>query len=259
MISIQHTYLAKETLYYVRPLTGATSSIEMPYLESIEEQDILDWKRRFLKSAEICGWSVEDSSDYLLALSSLKIRSLYGQQNNPSFMLQSLIQKKYSLNSAERCHAKLMELHLNKFHDIADFAIAIDSVLVRWAAATKPCSELVIAKRESIFLQGLSPETLNFMNIQVISGSKLIYDKIYTTEERISTRIKEKEYLRITNNFQNTQKTPRFNNNNSNPQSISTSNRGTSNNNPTRYKKNYHNWDINNNYNSNSRFTVNQT
>ena len=134
----------KERLHYVRPLTGATFSIEMPYLESIEEQDILDWKRRFLESAEICGWSVEHASDYLLALSSLKIRNLYGQQNNPSLMLQALIQKKYPLNSAERYHAKLMEPHQNKFHDIADLATAIDSVLVRWAAATKASSELVM-------------------------------------------------------------------------------------------------------------------
>ena len=98
----------------------------MPYLESIEKQDIIDWKRRFLESAEICGWSVEKASDYLLALSSLKIRSFYSQQNDPSLMLQTLIQKKYPLNSAERYHANLMELHQNKFHDIADFVIIID-------------------------------------------------------------------------------------------------------------------------------------
>ena len=130
---------------------------------------------------------------------------------------------------------------------------------MRWAAATKSSSELVIAKRESVFLQGLSPETLDLMDLQGIAGSKLIYDKIYTTEERITTRIKENEYLRITNNYQNTQSTPRFYYNNANPQSIPNSNRSTNNNNnPTKFKNDYHKRDINNNYNSNSRFTVNQ-
>ena len=61
-------------------------------------------------------------------------------------------------------------------------------------------------------MQGLSPETLDFMDLHGITN---IFWKIHNTEERLETRIKEKETQYFPRNNLN-------NNNNNNYQQLST-------------------------------------
>ena len=58
-----------------------------------------------------------------------------------------------------------MKIRQVSFHDIGDYFIARNLVLIRWSAAVCAFEATVYTKRQSGFIQELSPETIDFANI----------------------------------------------------------------------------------------------
>ena len=193
-----------EKIFYTRALTGAQFSVELPYLESLTKQNVLEWRLKFLEAAKICGWPDEHTGDYILALTSLSLHKHFDGANSINEMLDRLVAKKYPASRIEFYNIKLSTLSQDNFHDIEDYMEAIDNVLIRWAAASKASLDSVNAKREAIFKQGLSSETRTFMDIHNIQPAESMYARIFETESNIKTRLKEES--NNPNNFRTAQR-----------------------------------------------------
>ena len=106
-------------------------------MESIEKQNILAWRLKFLKAITTCSWSPEYAFDYLLALVDIKYHHHFEGTIDVNEALLKLIQIKYPRSSSERFSRRLATLSQNCFHDIEDYMEAIDDIFLRFAAATK--------------------------------------------------------------------------------------------------------------------------
>ena len=119
-------------------------------------------------------------------------------------MLKTIIQKKFSPNSGDKYHYILINLRQNEFYDILDYTEAIETILIRWAAASHSSTIDINVKRSSIFFQGLSPETLDFMYLHGVTDPKNILDRINYTEQRVKYRLnKEKNIQEKKENYYN--------------------------------------------------------
>ena len=180
-----------ERITYQRPLTKAVFSIELQYLESIERQDIINWRKKFLGAVETCGWSDEYALDYLLALTDTHIRKIIENETDYITAINILIRKKYPISHAENFNRRLALLQQNDFHDVEDYMKSINAILNRWGASAGATEEQMNAKREACFLQGLSIETRNFMDVHNIQNTAMIYKRIHDTEINIKARMHE--------------------------------------------------------------------
>ncbi len=196
-----------EKISYTRALTGAQFTIELEHLESIESQDVLAWKKKFLDACKIAKWSEEFAADYLEALTSLEIWELIVDQTSVESMLRCLTRRKYPFSKTEFYQQKLSELYQNDYHNIEDYVIAIENVLDRWAVCVNADQRAIQGKKVSVFLQGLAFETLDFMNLHGISGLVDNFNKIKNTKAKIELREKERSYLHSKNN--NSTQTPK--------------------------------------------------
>ena len=197
-----------ERLNYVRPLTGATFSFEIEHLESIKDQDILSWRRKFIKAIETCSWSPEFAFDYLLALVDVKYHEQFEGVTIVDEALLRLVSVKYPRSTSERFSRRLATLSQNNFHDIEYYMKAIEDILLRWAAAVQASEEEISSKREATFMNGLSNETQNFIDLQNIKIAEHVLQRIKETEENIKHRhksfidgINNKKWRQNGNNF----------------------------------------------------------
>ena len=120
-------------------------------------------------------------------------------------MLEALVNKKYPRTSVDTYNLYLSRITQNAFHDIEDYMFTILSVVEKWAAATNASYEEIEEKKESAFLQGLSVETLNFMdlngeNIRTVFSteySKPITDTNFDYNKRPSLKSSDSKILTL--------------------------------------------------------------
>ena len=103
-------------------------------------------------------------------------------------MIRQILATKYPHSTSETYSLMLSRIRQNSFHDTEDYRAALDQVLERWAVATSPTESELCAKREAAFLNGLSCETLDFMDLNGITRSEDILSRIRITESRIKQR-----------------------------------------------------------------------
>ena len=174
-----------EKIVYSSTLTKAQFHIELEYLDSLKDQNILDWRLKFLDAMHRCNWTEEVAKDYLLALSDLSLHHLFIKEDSLETQLFCLIQKKYPSSMIDNLNVRLSSLRQDSFHDVEDYMEAINGLLLRWAAASNATNEEVRIKRHTVFKQDLSSSTRTFMDLQNITNAELIFNRILETENNL--------------------------------------------------------------------------
>ena len=124
-----------------------------------------------------CSWSEYFTKDFILTIVDPDLHKYFKGTSTSEQMITTLIKKKYPSKVIERYNNHLNTLFQGNFHDIEDYAKAIETILERWAACANTSNNEIFAKHNTIFKRGLTEQTLTFMDIHNIQEVEFIFKK----------------------------------------------------------------------------------
>ena len=181
----------KEKLQFSRQLTGAQFFYEIDYLDSIEKQDVLAWRFSFFKAQQICNWNEDYARDFLLALTGVSLHEIITSANSVQQVLLRLVQIKYPPHLVKNYSRILSQINQNQYHDIDDYLETIDFYLIRRVPSNNASETQYNEKRDTTFIQGLSAETRNFVDIHINRGASNILQLIMFLSSVSKSEIKK--------------------------------------------------------------------
>ncbi|KAG0420206.1 Retrovirus-related Pol polyprotein from transposon, partial [Dictyocoela roeselum] len=164
-------------------------------LQSIDDQDLINWRLCFLEVSRICGWSSSTQQEVLNQIVDINIQYQIGPTLSPEETLHKICKLKYNKNTAYHYQNKLLSMKQDDYYTIQGYLINIERNCRKLAICLDWNENMLHEKIEEIFICGLD-ENIRFDIAKYVNQDfKSILDVLRTLEAQLVEKISKIETI----------------------------------------------------------------